>query len=255
MIAPPPPNPAPPAISAALTTTRVQVSSRFRGASIVLYGAVHGGDPDHPGDVVVVVRGPEQPVRVVRKTQVAGLWLNSRPVLFEGAPGFYEAAATRPLNEIADFGALTRLRLGVEHLAIEAPQEARTDTRYGVRDMVVNRLGGDYLDWMSAVIRLKEKARLYEVEPRGVRFVDRGLFRAEIRLPTDAPVGRYRADVLLFRDGRLVSERSRMLVVEKIGFEREVWLIAHRLPWLYGLACVLLGVGSGWLGARLFRRS
>lgn len=245
----------PPAITADLTTTRVEVSERFRGASIVLYGAVEGGDPKHPGDVVVVVRGPEQPVRLVRKMRVAGLWLNSRPVLFEGAPGFYQAAASRPLNEIADFSDLTRLRLGLEHLAIAAPQEARTETRYGVSDMVVNQLGGDYLDWLDAVIRLKTKARLYEMEPHGVRFVDRGLFRAEIRLPTDAPVGRYEAQVLLFRDGRMVAQRSRDLVVEKVGFEREIWLIAHRSPWLYGLACTLLGLGSGWLAARLFRRN
>jgi uncharacterized protein (TIGR02186 family) len=247
----PPPDP-PAAVSAALTTTRVEVSSNFRGASIVLYGAVEGA---RPGDVVVVVRGPVQPVRIVRRVQVAGLWLNSRPVLFEGAPGFYEAAATRPLHEIADFATLNRLRLGVDHLAIEAPQEARAETRYGVRDMVVNTLGADYLDWLNALVRLKEKDRLYEDAPRGVRFVDRGLFRAEISLPADAPVGRYQADVFLFQGGRVAAMRSRTLEVEKIGFERQVWVAAHRFAWLYGLGCVLLGLGSGWLASRLFRRN
>lgn len=246
--------PPPPAVSAALTESRVEVSARFHGAAIVLYGAVEGGAPSS-SDVVVVVRGPTRPVRLVRKQRIAGVWLNSRPVLFEGAPGFYETAATRPLGDITDFSTLRRLGIGVDHLAIDAPQETRSETRYGVRDMVVSRLGGDYLEWLGAVIRLKQSAELYDLQPRGVRFVDHGLFRAEIRLPTDAPVGRYQADVWLFQGGRPVSVRRRELLVEKVGVERDIYLAAHTHPWLYGLACVLLGLGSGWAASRLFRRT
>lgn len=120
---------------------------------------------DAPADVVVVVRGPDAPVRLVRKSRNMGVWLNSRPVLFEGAPGFYMTASTRPLSDIADFGQLRRLGVGVNHLRINAPEESRTVTRYGVRDVVVSRLGEDYLDWRRAVIRLKEAAQLYDTDP------------------------------------------------------------------------------------------
>jgi len=75
------------AVSAALTETGVQITRDFNGARIVLYGAVF--DPlDQPHDVVVVVRGPEQPVHIVRKVRVFGLWLNTPPVEFRGAPGY-----------------------------------------------------------------------------------------------------------------------------------------------------------------------
>ena len=118
---PPAPPPASGAvISAALTDTNVQVKSDFRGARIVLYGAVF--DPkSRPSDVVVIVRGPDEPIRIARKSRVAGLWVNSRPVVFQGAPGFYIAASTRPLDDIARFGVLRRLEAGVDHLAINAP--------------------------------------------------------------------------------------------------------------------------------------
>ena len=33
---------------------------------------------------------------------------------------------------------------------MNAPAEQRTETRYGVRDVVVSSLGADYLDWRSA---------------------------------------------------------------------------------------------------------
>ena len=101
-------------VAAALTDTRVDVDSGFKGASIVLYGAVFN-PTDTPADVVVVVRGPDAPVRLVKKTRNMGVWLNSRPVLFEGAPGFYMTASTRPLSDIADFGQLRRLGVGVDH--------------------------------------------------------------------------------------------------------------------------------------------
>ena len=128
----PPPNvvaePSSAMVSAALTETHVRVTSGFRGARIVLYGAVF--DPAaRPSDVVVLVRGPDQPIRIARKSRVAGLWINGRPVVFEGAPGFYMAASTRPLQDIAGFAALRRLGAGLDHLNIAAPAEQRISTR------------------------------------------------------------------------------------------------------------------------------
>ena len=256
--APPPPAlppPVPPAaVSAALTTTNVRVTSSFRGARIVLYGAVF--DPSaRPSDVVVIVRGPDAPVRMARKTKVAGVWVNSRPVVFQGAPGFYMAASTRPLDQIASFGTLRRLGAGVDHLKINAPMEQRTETRYGVRDVVVSGLGADYLDWRRAVVRLKEQSGLYAADDRGVTFVDRGLFKAEIDLPTGAPIGAYSTEILLFQDGQPVSRRMRGLTVEKAGLERALYLFAHRRPWSYGLASVVIALGAGWAASVAFRRN
>jgi uncharacterized protein (TIGR02186 family) len=239
-------------VAAALTDARVAVDSGFRGASIVLYGAVFN-PTDTPADVVVVVRGPDAPVRLVKKSRNLGVWLNSRPVLFEGAPGFYMTASTRALSDIADFGQLRRLGVGVDHLRIDAPEETRTVTRYGVRDVVVSRLGEDYLDWRRAVIRLKEAAALYDTDPDGVEFVDRGLFRAELKLPAVAPTGKYYAEVWLFQEGAPVSVSNLTLTVEKVGLEREIYELAHRRPWSYGVLCVILAAMTGYAASRVFR--
>ena len=250
---PTPPQASPPAVSAALTETTVRVNSDFRGDRIVLYGAVF--DPrSRPSDVVVIVRGPDEPIRIARKSKVAGVWINSRPVVFQGAPGFYIAASTRPLDDIARFGVLRRLGAGVDHLTFNAPPEPGVETRYGVRDMVVSRLGADYLDWRNAVVRLKEKDGLYAVEDHGVRFVDKGLFRAEIALPAEAPIGRYDVRILLFQDGQPVSEKERTLIVEQVGFERALYLWAHQRPWSYGLAAMAFALGAGWAASSAFRR-
>ncbi|HEY3948061.1 TIGR02186 family protein [Phenylobacterium sp.] len=242
-----------PVVSAALTETNVRVNSDFRGDRIVLYGAVF--DPNaRPSDVVVIVRGPDQPVRIARKARVAGVWINSRPVVFQGAPGFYIAASTRPLDDIARFGVLRRLEAGVDHLRMNAPAEQSTETRYGVRDMVVSSLGADYLDWKQAVVRLKTEENLYAVDEHGVRFVDKGLFRAEIPLPAEAPIGRYAVRILLFQGGQPVSEKDRTLTVEKVGVERGLYLWAHERPWSYGLAAMAFALGAGWAASSAFRR-
>ena len=240
-------------VAAALTDARVMVDSGFRGASIVLYGAVFNPS-DTPADVVVVVRGPDAPVRLVKKTRNMGVWLNSRPVLFEGAPGFYMTASTRSLGDIAEFGQLRRLGVGLDHLRINAPEESRTVTRYGVKDVVVSRLGEDYLDWRRAVIRLREAAALYNSDPEGVEFVDEGLFRAEVELPTVAPTGKYFAEVWLFQQGEPVSVSNLTLTVEKVGIERDIYEFAHRRPWSYGILCVVLAAFTGWGASRVFRR-
>jgi uncharacterized protein (TIGR02186 family) len=207
-----------------------------------------------PSDVVVIVRGPDEPIRITRKQKIAGLWINSRPVVFQGAPGFYRAASNRPLEEIANFGVLRRLGAGLDHLAINAPAEQRMETRYGVRDVVVSRLGRDYFDWRRAVVRLKEKAGLYHEDDHGVRFVDRGLFRAEIALPAGAPTGVYRADIVLFQGGKAVSRRFRTLTVEKVGLERALYVWAHDRPWSYGLAAMAFALSVGWAASAAFRR-
>lgn len=239
-------------VAAALTDAQIKVDTRFSGASIVLYGAVFN-PTEVPTDVVLVVRGPDETIRLVKKTRHNGVWLNSRPVVFEGAPGYYMTASTRPLTDVADFGQLRRLGVGLDHLRINAPEEASSVTRYGVRDVVISRLGEDYLDWRRAVIRLKEDAGLYKSNPDGVRFVDRGLFRAAVDLPATAPTGTYYAEVWLFQQGAPVSVSNMTLTVQKVGLERRIYEFAHRSSWLYGILCVLLAASTGYLASRIFR--
>lgn len=239
-------------VAAALTDAQIKVDTRFSGASIVLYGAVFN-PTDKPADVVMVVRGPDNDVRLVKRTRHNGVWLNSRPVVFEGAPSFYMTASTRPLQSVADFSRLRQLGLGVDHLRIAAPDDEDTTSQYGVRDVVVNRLGEDYLEWRRAVIRLREAAGLYSSAPDGISFVDRGLFRAEVKLPSTAPTGKYYAEVWLFQSGAPVSVSNLTLTVEKVGIERDIYEFAHRHPWLHGFLAVFLAAGIGYLASRVFR--
>ena len=69
--------------------------------------------------------------------------------------------------------------------------------------------------YRSAVIRLKEKQKLFQEHDDGVAFIGRSLFRATVDLPVNVPIGRYTADVYLFRDGKLLSKNQSTLEVQQ----------------------------------------
>ena len=79
-----------PPITAELSTDRVEISTGFTGASVLVFGATQnplGGDP--PEDLIVVATGPTQGVVVRRKINVLGIWLNGPSTRFPDVPGFY----------------------------------------------------------------------------------------------------------------------------------------------------------------------
>ncbi|WP_294138660.1 TIGR02186 family protein, partial [Sphingomonas sp.] len=60
----------------------IEIAYSFTGAELLLFGAIlyPGGRlprGEAPTDIVVVVKGPTQPVLVREKQKVAGIWVNA----------------------------------------------------------------------------------------------------------------------------------------------------------------------------------
>ena len=81
---------------------------------MVLFGATDG-----PGDVIVVVRGPEREMTVLRKSRVLGIWINTEYVTFANVPSFYAIAASRPIDEIIAPGVAELHHVGIDNLRLE----------------------------------------------------------------------------------------------------------------------------------------
>src|SRR5215831_5962104 len=101
-------------LAADLTSHLIAITTGFTGASVVLFGAIDG-----PGDVAVVVRGPDREMTVRRKSRIAGIWMNSQEVTFANVPSFYFVAASRPLEEIVSPTTAAFYRLGVANLQLK----------------------------------------------------------------------------------------------------------------------------------------
>jgi len=218
-----------------LSDHRISITAGFTGADVLLFGT-RGGE----GDVVVVLRGPVSPVVVRRKDRSFGLWLNRAQVTFADAPGYYSVAASRPLEEIASPELLAENEIGFDRLRLAASSAGA---------------GADLEAFRAALLRNMERARLYRAAVREIAFVGELLFRTTFAFPANVPTGVYRADVYLIADGALVSKRTNLLVISKIGFEAALFDFANRQPLGYGLVAVLVALMAGWSAGVIFRKS
>ncbi len=225
-------------VVADLTTHDVAVTADFTGANVVLFGSiVADANEDTSGiDVVVEVIGPTQPVWVRQKFNASGIWINDEGLQVTRAPGYYAVVSTRPLEEIAPRETLLRLGIGFEGLKAEISRTMLTARDEGTQE---------YLD---ALVRVLADKGLYVENPDGAEFVGGHLFRAEIQLATNVPLGSYDALVYIFKDQEMTGQHQTQLNIEKAGFERFIYTMAYEQPFLYGVLCVIVA-GLAGLGA------
>lgn len=225
---------------------QVLVTSSFTGTSIVLFGTV---EPDTPifrmksaYDIVVTVTSPRQTLVTRRKARMFGIWANADSRTFVNVPNYLHVLANRPFDQIANTETLRRLQIGLDYFQLT--QQIGPDVADTVRDD----------PFRVNFVRLKTEHQLYGERPNGVTFLTPTLFRAEIRLPAEAPFGSYDADVKLFSGGNMIVRVNSAFEVVKVGFEQFVATASRDYGLLYGIATVMMALATGWLASVVFRR-
>lgn len=233
-------------LPAAVVEEQITVNSDYRGSYVTVFGV----NPDRRGrgDIVVVVRGPNENATVMRKRRVFGLWVNGEPVQFSDAPSFHAVLSNRPIRQIANAESIWRYRL---------------DPAASAQLASATPVGSSGAEYRAALVRLRRTQGLYQeysgrIEAGrrgGLTMYQGGLFRAEVRLPANAPIAEYHADTYLFRDGRLISSQRIPIGIARVGIERRIHDLATNDSWLYGIVTVLLALLAGWVASVLFRRT
>ncbi|HSQ99078.1 MAG TPA: TIGR02186 family protein [Sphingomicrobium sp.] len=225
-----------------ISARQVQISYRFAGAQLLLFGAIaypDGRAPSQPADIAVVLRGPVQPILVREKQKIAGIWMNADSSRFRSAPSFYAVASSRPIRDLVDDRTASIYELGIHNLQLSP--------------------GGGSLPekeqhFEAGLLDLRSRAGLYSENPHGVEINHGILYRAVMTIPGQVPVGTYTAETFLIDRGRVIAAATRDIEIDKSGFERDVWLASRRHRLAYGLASVALSLGLGWAAAIAFRR-
>ena len=220
----------------------VEIRYTFTGAQLLLFGAIvypGGRPPTRPADIVVVLRGPVQPILLREKQKIAGIWMNSDSDRFRSAPSFYAVASSRPIAELVDERTAAIYEMGLHNLQLSPGGGALPEKE--------RRFEAGLLD-------LRHRAGLYAEDPRGVEISQGVLYRASITIPSQVPVGTYTAETFLVDRGRVLAAATRDINISKSGFERYVALAARRHSFLYGIVAVLMSLFLGWAAAALFRR-
>lgn len=218
-----------------LTSHLIGITGGFTGTSVVLFGATDG-----PGDVVVVVRGPEHDVAVRRKRRVAGVWVNAKEAVFTGVPSFYSIASSRPLDAVTTPAVLSFHQLGLDYLHLELDR--------GV-------LREEDAPFREALIQTQQHEKVFSDTVGRVDFLGDRLFRATLAFPSNVPTGTYLVEVFLIRNKGVVSGQTTPLVISKIGVDAEIYDFADRRAALYGLVAVATAMVAGWLASVPFRNA
>lgn len=231
-----------PALVPDVSARNIQIRYTFTGAQLLLFGAIvypDGRVPADPPDVVVIVKGPVEPIIVREKQRIAGIWMNADSSRFRSAPSFYAVASSKPVSELVDDRTAAIYELGLSNLQLSPgttalPEKARR--------------------FEAGLLDLRRREGLYSESPEGVEISGGVLYRATITIPSQVPVGTYTAETFLVDDRQVVAAATRDIEIGKSGFERFVALAARRHSALYGLFAVILSLFLGWSAAAVFRR-
>ncbi len=227
-----------------LSTHRLQITSNFTGSEIVLFGAIERDAQtiSRPGgyDMAVVVRGPRAMMVTRQKTRVFGIWVNTDAREFVEVPSFYALLSNKPAAELADLELRARQQIGVDAITAITP---RLGTNPGATPT-----------FREALLRINRAKGLYRENPTGVTFLTPNLFRANIPVVPNTPVGSFDVDIFLMSGGVILARESTNFEVAKTGFEAFVANAARDNGVLYGLAAAMLALFTGWAASVVFRR-
>jgi uncharacterized protein (TIGR02186 family) len=188
------------------------------------------------------VVGPRENQIVRRKGRVAGIWVNRDSLEFARVPSYYAVASSAPLDQIARPEVLARHELGVEHLHLEPVDSSGLDA-------------SQIEAFREALVRNKQRQRLYTSAPPPVSFLGPRLFRTTLNFPANVAPGIYQVQVFEVEDGYVKDAQRSALVISKVGLEADVFDFAQQRAPLYGLLAIVMAVGLGWLAGVIFRRS
>lgn len=225
-----------------VSSRTIDIKYSFTGEELLLFGAIvypDGRSPDDRADIVVVIKGPTQPIRLREKQRIAGIWVNAQSVQFGSTPGYYAVAASRPIREMLDERTAAIYEIGLGSLSL-SPAEFEDNEQ-------IERFSRGLVD-------LRRRQTLYVENENAVEITRGSLYRARLMIPAQVPVGTYTAETFLISRGNVLAVASREIDIRKTGFDRFVALAAENYGLFYGMVAVALSLGLGWLAGWAFRK-
>ena len=211
-------------VVADLSDDFVAVSEGFSGARITVFGALRGAS-----DIALVIEGPAADAHVRAKKKVLGIWVNGGATVLKDVPAFYAVATSRPIEEMVSKSMAKKYKLGTD--------EILPDTKEA-----------------KGFLAVKKEQNLYQYLPRGVRILEWKLFRVDIDLPANIPIGAYKAHIYEFINGHFFASRTSPLKVGQVGTGAQLNKMAHDEPALYAFFALVLALGIGAAAAYVFRK-
>lgn len=229
-----------------ISVDTVPVNSSFSGTRIFVFGSIEAPEPTATSlfeySVLVTVKGPARDLVVRKKERVLGVWVNRHSRTYGEVPSFYTIVSARPVQESATEEILKKNKLGVNNLDFYLIGQDRQTLMLKAPE------------FSEALNRIRLGEELFTEQDNGLSFIGKTLFRAAVELPANVPIGVHEVTAHLLLKGEIIDTKTASFTVEKVGFERWIYQLAHQNGLLYGLMAVLLAISTGWIANVLFRK-
>jgi uncharacterized protein (TIGR02186 family) len=215
----------------------IELSTRFDGTSLLVFGAISPGNDR--ASLLVEVVGPSTSVDVRKKVQLWGIWVNKKIAQFRGIPSFYQISISNSehpkLKEI-EYQKLKSIFYDyLETISISENENS----------------AGKY---QNELTRLKKKLGNLITFEEEINVIDNKLFSYKVNLPKKIYPGIYKIKMTLIdQEGIELSKSEQNVNVSKVGLQEFLSSNSKNSPVFYGLFSVIIALFLGFSAAQLFR--
>lgn len=213
----------------------LHITESFNGSQVTVSADIPRG-----ADAVVEVRGAAKENHLLRKGRRGGLWMSVGEVKVLGLPSLYLVMSTPGLS--LDKG--NEKKLG--YAAIESQAKFNGDLPKGGKAALLQQF-----------LNLKESEGLYGLFPGALKVKetqdDQAKITGQLRLPSNISVGDYQIVLSVFKNGRLLQQKSTQLKVDVKGVTAFLLSLAHGHGVLYGLLAVVVAFAAGFVMGIVFK--
>ena len=222
-------------LSSGLSENTIKIHTNFTGKKLLLFGAFESKTIPEKNQIIIIIKGPSQAFTIRKKEKKFGVWVNSDTRLLNKAPTYYSTFSNQPLHHLSP-QLRQKHNIGLEYLPITT-------------QIPIDK------EFINGFIKIKQQQKLYLQSEDSIEIIQKHLFKLEINLPSNTPLGVYSIKILRLHSGQLKETQHKNINVTLTGLEYLIYHLAYQYSILYGIICVITALLLGFLGALIFRRS
>ena len=183
------------AVISSIDKTNIELSTRFDGTSLLVFGAL---SPENDNtSLLVEVIGPSTSVNIRKKVQIWGIWVNKKIAHFQDIPSFYQISISNPEHPILKKIENKKLKsLFYDFLEINStPEDGNVVEQY-----------------YDELTRLKKKLGKLSAFEEHVNIIDKKLFSHKVYLPKKIHPGLYKIKMTLIDQQGIELSKSQQSV-------------------------------------------
>ena len=215
----------------------IEVSTRFDGTSLLVFGAISPGDDR--ASLLVEVVGPSTSVDIRKKVQLWGIWVNKKIAQFRGIPSFYQISISNSEHPLLKEIENQKLKsIFYDYLETTSISENENSAE----------------QYHNELTRLKKKLGNLSTFEEKINVIDNKLFSYKVNLPKKIYPGVYKIKMTLIdQEGIELSKSEQNVNVSKVGLQEFLSSNSKNSPVFYGLFSVIIALFLGFSAAQLFR--